>query len=82
MLAVGIRLSIRQVGYDWKTWARAAKVVMVDVDPAELKKPTLHIDLPVCADAKDFLTALETAIAGEALPLNPQQGWRELCESW
>ena len=82
VLAVGIRLSIRQVGYDWKTWARAAKVVMVDVDPAELKKPTLHIDLPVCADAKDFLTALETAIAGEALPLNPQQGWRELCESW
>ena len=38
VLAVGNRLSIRQVGYSWKTWAREAYVIMVDVDPAELKK--------------------------------------------
>ena len=40
--SVGSRLSIRQVGYNWKTWARCAEVVMVDIDKAELKKPTLH----------------------------------------
>lgn len=38
VLAVGNRLSIRQVGYSWKTWAREAYVIMVDVDPAELKR--------------------------------------------
>ena len=32
VLAVGNRLSIRQVGYNWKTWAREAFVIMVDVD--------------------------------------------------
>ena len=47
ILAVGTRISIRQVGYNWKTWARAAEVIMVDIDPAELKKPTLHVEMPI-----------------------------------
>lgn len=55
ILAVGTRISIRQVGYNWKTWARAAEVIMVDIDQAELRKPTLHVEMPVWADAKDFL---------------------------
>lgn len=38
ILAVGNRLSIRQVGYNWKSWAREAYVIMVDIDPAELKR--------------------------------------------
>ena len=58
ILAVGTRISIRQVGYDWGTWARAAEVIMVDIDRGELKKPTLHVDMPVWADAKDFLMKL------------------------
>ena len=32
ILAIGTRISIRQVGYDWKTWAREAEVIMVDID--------------------------------------------------
>ena len=58
ILAVGTRISIRQVGYNWKTWARAAEVIMVDIDQAEMKKPTLHVEMPIWADAKDFLTKL------------------------
>ena len=60
ILAVGTRISIRQTGYNWKTWARAAEVIMVDIDKAELKKPTIHVEMPVWADAKDFLTKLES----------------------
>jgi len=58
VLAVGNRLSIRQVGYNWKTWAREAYVIMVDIDPAELKKDTLHVEMPVHADAKAFFEEL------------------------
>ncbi len=58
VLAVGTRLSIRQVGYDYKTWAREAQVILADIDAGELKKPTIHVDLPIWADAKDFLGAL------------------------
>ena len=58
VIAIGNRLSIRQVGYNWKTWAREAYVVMVDADAAELKKTTIHVDMPVHADAKDFFEKL------------------------
>lgn len=36
---------------------------MVDIDQAELKKPTLHVEMPVWADAKDFLTKLDKIAA-------------------
>ena len=79
VLAVGTRISIRQVGYNWKTWARCAEVVMVDIDKAELKKPTLHVDMPVWADAKDFLTKLNAA-AGEKVHEGGK--WLEACQGW
>ena len=79
VLAVGTRISIRQTGYNWKTWARAAEVIMVDIDKAELKKPTLHVEMPVWADAKDFLSKLDAAV-GEKV----HEGgiWLEACQNW
>ncbi len=86
ILAVGTRISIRQVGYNWKTWARAAEVIMVDVDKAELKKPTLHVEMPVWADAKDFLTKLDGALdAKESAGRNyftDCDKWRDTCLNW
>lgn len=79
VLAVGTRISIRQTGYNWKTWARAAEVIMVDIDKAELKKPTLHVDMPVWADAKDFLTKLDAA-AGKKVHEGGE--WLEACQNW
>jgi len=66
IMAVGTRISIRQVGYNWKTWARAAEVIMVDIDEGEMKKPTLHVDMPIWADAKNFLTKLNEALDRES----------------
>lgn len=79
ILAVGTRISIRQVGYNWKTWAREAEVIMVDIDPAELKKPTLHVELPIWADAKDFLEKLDAAAQG---PVSGRTEWIETCQRW
>ena len=79
ILAVGTRISIRQVGYNWKTWARAAEVIMVDVDQAELKKPTLHVEMPIWADAKDFLTRLDAELPSK---LRKTDDWNETCERW
>lgn len=58
ILSVGSRLSIRQVGYNFSTWARGAFTVVCDIDEEELKKPSVHIDIPVHADAYEFLKAL------------------------
>src|SRR3990167_1568738 len=57
-IAIGTRLSLTQTGYNSKDYARNAYVVMVDVDEAELTKPTVRVDLPIRADAKDFIETL------------------------
>ena len=79
ILAVGTRISIRQVGYNWKTWARAAEVIMVDIDKAEMKKPTLHVEMPVWADAKDFLSKLDAAAEERVFHGGD---WLKTCQSW
>ncbi|MBQ3423696.1 MAG: thiamine pyrophosphate-binding protein, partial [Clostridia bacterium] len=79
ILAVGTRISIRQVGYNWQTWARAAEVIMVDIDPNEMKKPTLHVEMPIWADAKDFLCRLNALAEG---PVSTQKDWIETCQRW
>lgn len=79
ILAIGTRISIRQVGYNWKTWARAAEVIMVDIDRAELKKPTLHVEMPIWADAKDFLTKMNEALSSK---LRMDDDWLATCQRW
>ena len=74
VLSIGSRLSIRQVGYNFKTWARAAYVIVNDIDQEEIKKPSLHVDMPVHADAADLIRALNEVLdeilaeEGEVLP--------------
>lgn len=63
LLVLGSRLNVRQISYNWKSFARAAYRVMVDVDAAELRKPTLAIDRPVHADVREFLELLDRATA-------------------
>lgn len=80
ILAVGTRISIRQVGYNWKTWARAAEVIMVDIDQAELKKHTIHVETPVWADARDFLEKMDSLIQDETVHEGGK--WLETCQGW
>ena len=80
VLSIGSRLSIRQVGYNYKTWAREAYTIINDVDSEELKKPTLHVDMPVWADAKDLLERLDALLPeGKAFD---KQDWIDCCDSW
>jgi len=58
LLILGCRLNIRQISYNWKAFARNAFKVMVDIDDAELRKPTLSIELPIQADLNLFLEKL------------------------
>lgn len=94
VFSVGSRLSIRQVGYNYQTWARAAYVMVNDVDAEELKKPSVHADMRIHADAKNLLETLEAYLEQEqesgALPMPVFDGgkglegmdWRETCRMW
>jgi acetolactate synthase I/II/III large subunit len=63
VLVLGCRLSMRQISYNWDSFARHAKVAMVEVDGAELAKPTLHLHRPIHAELKDFLTEANRQLA-------------------
>ncbi len=82
VLAVGNRLSIRQVGYNWKSWAREAYVIDVDVDAAELKKTTIHVDMPICADARNFFEEMAGLLEGETAPVFSGTDWVTQCQKW
>lgn len=74
VLCVGTRNNIRQVSYNWENFAKNAQKIVVDIDEAELNKPTIRPDLAVCADAGEFLRQI-TAQA-QRLDIAP---WREYC---
>ena len=55
LLILGSRLNIRQISYNFSEFSPRSYKVMVDVDLAEIEKPTLSIDLPLHCDLKVFL---------------------------
>jgi acetolactate synthase-1/2/3 large subunit len=58
LLVLGSRLNIRQVSYNWGSFAPRAFKIQVDIDPAELHKPLVRPDMGVHCDLKFFLTEL------------------------
>lgn len=68
LLIIGTRLSIRQLSYAYELFAPKAYKVMVDIDFAELNKPTLSIDLKIQADIRDFIHVLRNKISVPLLP--------------
>ncbi len=80
VLSLGSRLSIRQVGYNYKTWAREAYTIVVDVDGEELKKPTIHVDMPVCADVRDVMQMINEKLGDTKLDTDPF--WLDKCDHW
>jgi len=58
LICIGTRLAIPQVGYDLTEFARAAKVVMVDIDSQELLKLGERIQVPILSDAGEFIDIL------------------------
>ncbi len=61
VMTVGSRNNIRQISYNWENYAKNAKLVCVDIDAAELDKPTLKPALKINADCKDFIKKLDAA---------------------
>jgi len=68
VLILGARMCIRQVSYNWKSFARYAHKIQVDVDPAELAKPISVADRAICCEAKYFLEEVKRQLAGHAAP--------------
>ncbi|HUC21026.1 MAG TPA: thiamine pyrophosphate-binding protein, partial [Candidatus Polarisedimenticolaceae bacterium] len=58
LLILGSRLGLRQVSYNWASFARFAYKIQVDIDEIEFKKPTVRPEQTIHADVKLFLKEL------------------------
>ena len=77
VIALGCRLAVQFVGHNFEAFSPDAKIVAVDIEEAELKKPGLSIDLPVHSDVKPFLEKFNQKCADQA---HPDWGsWLEHC---
>jgi acetolactate synthase-1/2/3 large subunit len=78
LLILGSRLNIRQVSYNWKTFAREAFKIWVDIDPLEFRRPNVTPELPVLADLGELLPVLaDTPYNG---PTATQADWVAWCK--
>ena len=80
LLVVGARLDMAMTAYAHERMARAAVKIMVDIDPAEIRKMKTPIHLPIVADAKAFLEEFK-AQAG-AVNCGGWEAWVQKCQEW
>ncbi len=55
ILSLGSRLAVPFVS---DALSESAKIIMVDIDEAELKKPSIRVDLQINSDVKEFIEGL------------------------
>jgi acetolactate synthase-1/2/3 large subunit len=79
LLVLGSRLNIRQVSYNWPSFARKAFRMQVDVDAAELRKPTVRCELPIHCDLKVFLREILRQLPGSGYNPCRHVGWLAWC---
>lgn len=65
LIVMGTRLSLRQLSYAFDLFAPMAYKVMVDIDMAEMQKPTLSIDMSIHVNLSEFIDKMLIALEGE-----------------
>jgi acetolactate synthase-1/2/3 large subunit len=81
ILAVGTRLSIPQVSFNWEHFAPKAYVVSVNVDAAELTKPILAADETIVADPGVFMREMTAAESLAPTDRAARDQWIEWCRA-
>ncbi len=80
LLILGARLDMALIAYAPENLARAAKKVMVNIDPAEIHKVGNIIDIPIPADAGLFIRQL----CKQSTRIQPRNrsNWDKRCREW
>jgi len=75
VLVLGCRLSVSTTGHEFRTFARAARILVVDIDPTVEQKNTVKIDHFCQADLRDFLRAI-------TFEYRCPEAWRQTALHW
>lgn len=77
VLTIGTRLNLLSTGYDFDSFLRNAKHVMVEIDENEMKKCSVHPDLAIHADARSFLQKM--LANKEKIEDKAREAWWKYC---
>lgn len=77
LISIGCRLNIRMISYNYKSFAKNAYKIIIDIDENELKKPTISVDMPIHANLKDVINSLLEADYKD----NNHSGWLKWCKN-
>ncbi len=77
VLVLGSRLTSLNTGIDFCKFARAARIVVVDIDPLEHSKETISIDKIIESDISKFLDLMDGVI-----PKTTDDVWLKKCAHW
>jgi acetolactate synthase-1/2/3 large subunit len=80
LISIGCRLDNIITAYNPRGFARAARKIVVDVDPEEIAKLDMDIDLRLPVDAGTFIDSMAAHVA--ALPAKDRSAWRRHCADW
>jgi len=80
LISIGARLDFDVTGFNQKNFARAANKIIVDIDPAEINKLQMIVDVPVHADAANFIR--KVIKQKDSLEPRNRQKWISRCQEW
>ena len=78
VIGMGCRMAFRQIGFNYEAFSPNSRRMVIDVDCNELKKPTLRIDIPFCADIVEVIRSLQDVPQGF---FADTCGWLDYCNS-
>ena len=80
ILALGTSLHVSATGYEYKDFARDAKLIVIDIESASHEKNTVDVHSLIEMDVSEFLKTLSEGISGA-----PSMGWADWsnsCQDW
>ena len=80
VLSVGASMNVSTTGFNLKGFAPRATKIMVNVDPAEIDKGTVSIDLGIVSTPSRFFAEFERQAA--EMSLGAPRAWLEACADW
>lgn len=82
LIILGCRLTITQIGYDYKNFSKESYKIMIDIDNNEIEKKIIDIDLKINEDLSIFLNNLNKLISIKKIENSITSNWINKLEHW
>ncbi|MFP4467303.1 MAG: thiamine pyrophosphate-binding protein, partial [Candidatus Goldiibacteriota bacterium] len=82
ILSLGSRLMLRQIGFNYKDFAKAAYKAVVDIDGNEARKKSVSADMPIECDAGIFIEEMLALLKHKKDFGEKYAPWRARCREW